>query len=86
MHDSLRIGFNFDRFQLGFGIIYAEEQTIMKDSNKNSTTGYDVSHAWVPVPLLSTGLDIPMGKYINTEIEIVGVPAPYLKSAVSFNF
>ncbi len=84
MLDSVRLGFNFEKFQLGFGVILAEEQAIMKDATQ--PTGVKESHQWIPVPLLSTGIDIPMGRYINTEIELAGVPTPFLKSTITFNF
>jgi len=86
MHDSIRLGFNFDKFQIGFGVILAEAQTIMRNTNDDSTTGYDESHVWVPIPLLSTGFDVQIMRYINTEVELAGLPFPYLKSTISFLF
>ena len=83
MMDAFRLGFNFGGFQLGGGIILSNEGTVIK----NEDTG-EVSKqtSWFPIPVLSMGMVIPFGKYIDAEMEFMAVPFPVLKSAVTYNF
>ena len=81
MMDAFRLGFNFSVFQLGGGIILAKEGF---SGVENGTTTND--QMWYPLPLLSIGFEVPIGKYVNTEMVVFAFPAPELKIAGSVGF
>jgi len=83
MMDAFRLGFNFQWFQIGGGIILAREGMITEDKELNEVKTED---AWYPVPVFSTGFIIPIGDYVRTEWVLLAVPAPVLKAAVTFVF
>jgi hypothetical protein len=83
MIDAFRLGFNFGVFQFGGGVIL----TNISSKSVDQITGVETrTLMWFPVPVFSTGFVIPWGKYVETEIELIAVPFPALKSAVTYNF
>ncbi len=83
MTDAFRVGFNFQYFQMGGGIILAKE--IMRQEDKNSGKG-TMTTVEMPIPVFSMGWIIPMGQYIINEWQFLAVPMPFLKTAITYNF
>jgi hypothetical protein len=83
MRDAFRIGFNFEYFQMGGGIILASEGVRQED--KNAGTG-SMTTVESPIPVFSMGWIIPMGQYVITEWELLAVPMPVLKAAITYMF
>ncbi len=82
MRDAFRLGFNFGGFQFGGGVMLARIGSETKDESGSLQSQYK----WYPVPVFSTGFVIPFGKNLETELEFLAVPMPFLKGALTYNF
>ncbi len=78
MMDDVRLGLNFSYFQIGGGAIYARIWSKTKDGNKTIS--------WTAIPTLSAGCVIPVGDNIKYEIEVLAVPMPIAKTAITYTF
>jgi hypothetical protein len=78
MMDALRIGFNFGYFQIGGGAIYSK--VYEKNNGELKMLQYFV------LPVLSTGVVIPVGDYLKWEVELFAIPLPALKTAITYTF
>ncbi|HDT15137.1 MAG TPA: hypothetical protein ENN55_02910 [Firmicutes bacterium] len=83
MTDSIRLGLNFDVFQLGFGVIFSSEKFDFTDPDTLITENLTEN---IPIPLLSMGFVVPWTKQFETEFVLLALPMPFAKAAVSYNF
>jgi hypothetical protein len=66
--DILRIGLNFEYFQIGGGMAVGRQGSII--DIKNDSKPATISDASMPYPIASLGFVIPMGSYVKTEWEL----------------
>jgi len=83
LRDAFRIGFNFEWFQFGGGIILSHAGYTTIDKRKVEIKTDD---SWVLIPLFSLGGGIPLGSYIRTEYVLFAFPMPLLKMALTVMF
>jgi hypothetical protein len=79
MMQDVRIAFNFGGFQIGGGGIYT--RVWEKDD-----TGVSKNLAWLFMPVFSTGAVIPFGDYLKWEVELLALPFPMFKTAITYSF
>ncbi len=78
MMDSINCGLNFGVFQLGGGAIYSRVY--------EKTNGVQKNIAWLAIPMLSTGVVIPVGDYLKWEVDLFVFPLAVLKTAITYSF
>lgn len=83
LRDAFRIGFNFNWFQFGGGVILSHEGYTTIDRKKSETKTDDT---WFLIPLFSMGGGIPLGPYVRTEYVLFAFPMPLLKMALTVTF
>ena len=83
LRDAFRIGFNFEWFQFGGGVILAHEGYTTIDKKKDETKSEDT---WFIIPLFSLGGGIPLGSYVRAEYVLFAFPMPILKMALTVTF
>ncbi len=83
MQDAARIGFNFNYFQIGGGIIYYHYTSVNEDKNESSVVS---SGAYGVIPVASLGWIIPFGSNVKTEWEFLAFPLPILKASMTVLF
>lgn len=83
LRDAFRIGFNFNWFQFGGGIILSHSGYTTIDKIKDETKSDD---GWFIIPLFSIGGGIPLGSNLRTEYVLFAFPMPLLKMALTVTF
>ncbi len=83
MTDAFRLGFNFEWFQIGGGVMIGNEGTEMYDKTNDTV---EAEKEWFPLPLFSTGCVIPVGDGFRAEMEFIAVPLPLFKGALTYKF
>ncbi|MCX8094373.1 MAG: hypothetical protein N3E50_09455, partial [Candidatus Goldbacteria bacterium] len=81
--DIFRIGFNFEWFQFGGGVILSHFGYETVDKIKNEVKSSDT---WLVIPLFSIGGGIPFGQNVRTEYVLFALPMPILKMALTITF
>jgi hypothetical protein len=79
MMQDVRLAFNFGGFQFGGGGIYTR---VWEKDDKGVTKNL----AWLLLPVFSTGTVIPFGDYLKWEIELIALPFPVFKTAITYAF
>jgi hypothetical protein len=83
LRDAFRIGFNFEWFQFGGGVILSHEGYETIDKKKAEVKS---ENTWFPIPLFSLGGGIPFGSYVRAEYVLFAFPMPFLKMALTVTF
>ncbi len=78
MFNAVRLGFNFQYFQMGAGLAYA--RVWIKDKNVEDT------QYWGVIPTASFGFNIQINPGLLSEITMFAFPFPLLKAAVAYTF
>jgi hypothetical protein len=79
MMQDVRLAFNFGGFQFGGGGIYTR---VWEKDDK----GVSKNLAWLFLPVFSTGTVIPFGDYLKWEVELIALPFPVFKTAITYAF
>lgn len=83
LRDAFRIGFNFEWFQFGGGVMLSHGGYTTIDRKKDEIKSEDT---WFIIPLFSIGGGIPLGSYVRTEYVLFAFPMPLLKMALTVTF
>lgn len=83
LRDAFRIGFNFEWFQFGGGVMLSHGGYKTIDKRKDEIKSEDI---WFIIPLFSIGGGIPFGSYVKTEYVLFAFPMPILKMALTIAF
>jgi len=83
LRDAFRIGFNFEWFQFGGGVILSHEGYTTIDKKKAEI---ESGNTWFVIPLFSIGGGIPFGSYVRAEYVLFAFPMPFLKMALTVTF